>query len=430
MLKSIFTQIWNRKQSNSWIIIELILVFCLTWYITDYFFVLIYNYNLPSTRNVNHTWQINVAEYPAYSPQYKAEEDNPEALEANFNRILQMIKNHPDVESLAILFNTSTPGGGGYWGTGFVIPTDTNKIVSGQRITFDPQQDYFGVFKYTSNNGEKPISTGDFNWNDPNSVVMGQLVANQLFPDQSALGKEVFAKYDKQNFRIVGTVDDIKRFAYQRPQNAFYFPQRLDSTNLRDAEIAIRSRSSVSDVLFKENFRKEMGKSLQIGNFYLKSIISYKQLAAKTDTEFGMDSEVRTRIYMMAFFLVNILLCIIGTFWYRINIRREEIGIRKALGSSSTGIRNILILESLCLLAIATLPAMIVSYQFVHAGLIDTLGANRGNPTVYLTDCTFLRFLITNAITWIIMAAVVIAAVWLPARKAAAMEAADALHYE
>jgi len=102
MLKSIFTQIWNRKQSNSWIIIELILVFCLTWYITDFFFVLIYNYNLPSTRDVNHTWQINVAEYPANSPLYKAEEDNPEAMEANFNRILQMIKNHPDVESLAI----------------------------------------------------------------------------------------------------------------------------------------------------------------------------------------------------------------------------------------------------------------------------------------------------------------------------------------
>jgi len=429
MLKSIFTQIWNRKQSNSWIIIELILVFCLTWYITDFFFVLVYNYNLPNHRDVNHTWQINIAEYPTTAPQYKAEENSGEALEANFNRILQIIKNHPDVENMAVLF-VGSPGGGGYWGQGFNVPNDTTHIIFGQLTTFDPREDFFGVFKYTSDNGKKPVSARDFDWNNPNSVVMGQSAANQLFSGQSALGKEVFQKDNDNTYRISGVVDDVKRFDYERPQNTYYLSQRLDSTNLRNAEIAIRSRASVSDAVFKETFKKEMANSLQIGNFYLNNIISYKQIAANTKTLFGMTNEVRIRIYMMAFFLVNILLCVIGTFWYRVNIRREEIGIRKALGSSSTGIRNILIMEGLCLLAIATLPALIISYQFVHAGLIETLGVNRKNATIYLPDRTFLRFLITNAITWIIMAAVVIAAVWLPARKAAAMEAATALHYE
>jgi len=429
MLKSIFTQIWNRKQSNSWIIIELILVFCLTWYITDFFFVLAYNYNLPNHRDVNHTWQINIAEYPVTALQYKAEEDNPEALEANFNRILQTIRNYPDVENMAVLF-VGSPGSGGYWGQGFQIPNDTTHIIFGQLTTFEPSEDFFSVFKYTSVNGKNPVSARDFDWNNPNSVVIGESVANRLFPGRSALGKEVFQKDDNKTYKIIGVVDDVKRFDYERPQNTYYLPQRLDSTNVRNAEIAIRSRASVSDAIFKETFKKEMSNSLQIGNFYLNSIISYKQIAENTKTIFGISNEVRIRVYMMVFFLANILLCVIGTFWYRVNIRKEEVGIRKALGSSGTGIRNILILEGLCLLALATLPAMIISYQFVHAGLIETLGVNRKDPTVYLPDRTFLRFLITNAITWIIIAAVVIAAVWLPARKAAAMEAAEALHYE
>jgi ABC-type lipoprotein release transport system permease subunit len=436
MLKSIFTQIWNRKQSNSWIIIELILVFCLTWYITDYFFVLAYNYSLPNCRDVNHTWQINIAEYPPYSPQYKAEENNPEALEANYNRILQTIRNHPDVENIAILFSY-TPEGGSYWGAGFKIPDDTANVnvVSGQQITFDPHEDFFGVFRYTSGNGEKPASNQDFDWNNPNSIVIGQSAANQLFPGQSALGKEIISNYDnKENItihKITGVVDDIKRFDYERTQNAYYLPQRLDSTNLHYAEIAIRSRSSISDALFKEAFGKEMANSLRTGNFYLKNIISYKEIAANTKTSFGMTNEIRIRIYLMVFFLVNILLCVTGTFWYHVNIRKEETGLRKALGSSSPGIRNLLLMEGLCLLALATLPAMLIEYQFVHAELIETLGKYSENPAmVYLPDRTFLRFMITNGITWIIMAIVVIAAVWLPARKAAAMEAATALHYE
>ena len=295
-------------------------------------------------------------------------------------------------------------------------------------IIFDPREDLFGVFKYTSDNGKKPVSTHDFDWT--NSIVIGQSAANQLFPNQSAIGKEITLY--SNNYRVIGVVDDTKRFDYERPQNTFYLPKRLDATNFRNFEIAVRSRSSVSDAIFKETFKKEMGNSLQIGNFYLQSITSYKQIIAETKTRLGMTNEIRIRIYMMAFFLVNILLCVIGTFWYRVNIRKDEIGLRKAIGSSSSRIRNLLFMEGLCLLTIAALPAMIIGYQFVHAGLIETLGISWGNsnPAIHLPDRTLLRFLITNAITWIIMATVVIAAIWLPARKAAAMEAAEALHHE
>jgi ABC-type antimicrobial peptide transport system permease subunit len=132
----------------------------------------------------------------------------------------------------------------------------------------------------------------------------------------------------------------------------------------------------------------------------------------------------------MLFFLLNILLCVMGTFWYRIRLRREETGIRKALGASQKSIRNLFLAEGLCLLTIAALPAIFIEFQFVHAGLIDTLGQDSGNIGMYFPDRTGLRFLVTNAITWVVMSAVVITAIWLPARKAAAMAAADALHYE
>ena len=429
MLKSILTQIWNRKQNNSWITIELVLVFCLIWYMTDYFFVLTYNYSIPNYRNIDHTFLIKLGKYDPDNSEYNEKEDEEKAKEANFERVLQTIQSYPGIESLSISFYGSVPEAGSYSGTICANPNDTTAGYADSMDKYiNTNFDFFRVFGYTTNNGKKQVSMHDFDWSQPNGVVISSSIEQQLYGKNSALGKEI--KKGKELYKIVGVVDNTKRFDYQRPQHAIYTALPLSDYDTESTEIAVRSNSTYSDVIFRENLEKELNSKFPIGNFYLKNITSFKYISSQTKTIFGMVYEIQIRIYLMLFFLVNIILCIVGTFWYRVNTRREEIGIRKALGSSSSSIRNNLILEGLCLLTIATLPAMIISYQFVHAGLIETLGATRKNPTIYLPDRTFLRSLITNAITWIIIAAVVIAAVWLPARKAAAMEAAEALHYE
>ena len=119
-----------------------------------------------------------------------------------------------------------------------------------------------------------------------------------------------------------------------------------------------------------------------------------------------------------------------GTFWYRIRMRRDEIGLRMAMGSTRTGIRKLLILEGLCLLAIASLPGMLIEIQLIYAGLIETIGKQNNQLVTYLPDHVVLRFILTNCLTWVLLAIAIVAAIWLPADKAAKMEPADALHYE
>lgn len=50
MWKMTWVQLMNRWRSNVWVCVELLLAFCLTWYMVDYFFVEIYNRSLPSGR--------------------------------------------------------------------------------------------------------------------------------------------------------------------------------------------------------------------------------------------------------------------------------------------------------------------------------------------------------------------------------------------
>jgi len=431
MLKSIFIQLWNRKKSNIWLFFELLFVFCITWYIVDYFFVLNYNRSIPNPIDIEHTWQVNISEYISSSSDYKEENNNPELRETNFLRILQMIENYPEVEALGVSFYSSTPGSGGMNVTTYRHLEDSTKIIGGQEAYFDPRWDFFKVFRYTKDNGTKLVSVKDYDWNS-NSILIGEIGAKALYPDESIVGKKIRHGYNESHEVIVMDVlDDTKRFDYLRPRNVFYNSRRIQESDIASdfgLEVSIRAKSSISDKIFKEKFINEMTAPLQIGNFYLKNITSYKTLDAKIESIFGVTKDIKIRTYLMIFFLLNIVLCLIGTFWYRINTRREEIGLRKALGSSQIGIRNNMLLEGLCLLTIVLLPAMIIEYQFVRAGMIDTLGWS--SDGIYLPDKTILRFLITNGITWLVMAIVTVLAIWIPATKAAKLEAADALRDE
>jgi ABC-type antimicrobial peptide transport system permease subunit len=428
MLKIIFKQIINRKKSNIWIAVELLLIFMIVWYMVDYFFVLGYTCNLTSHRDIRHTWQLSVGEYPESHPKYREEESSKEAKDANFERILKTIHDYPEVEAVTLSFYGSEPETGS--ASIVDLRRDSTTILYGQLIRSDPREDFFKVFAYTTDEGKKPASIHDFNLSNTDAIVISRSIAKALFPEESPLEQKVYQ--GNVEYTVVGVVDDIKRFAFSRPNYTIYMFPRFNSRMFRDTKISIRSKASVPDDSFKERFKKDMRKPLQTGNFYLKNLSTYTKAAEEMERTFGMKKEIIERAYMMIFFLLNILLCVMGTFWYRIYTRREEIGIRKAMGSSKASIRNILLTEGLILLTIAAIPAIIIELNIVYAGLIDTLGQSSyiAVKDVYLPDRTYLRFLITNIITWVVMAIVIMSAIWLPARKAASLAPAEALHYE
>lgn len=430
MIRQIFKQIWNRRQANGSLFVELLLVFCLLWYIVDYFFVLGYNRQLPACRDLNHTWKIEMAQLPNLHPGYQPVESDSAHLMANYERVVSRIRQYPDVEALAILNKMGSPGSGSYGSNAYYNVNDTLHSVDGQIVEFDPSTDFFRVFRYMTPDG-KPVSTADFDWSDPKTVVLGDLARKKLFPEEEAIGKIITPDFPLGTYtRVVkGVVGDIKRFDYMRPQNVYYMAQRVTADRLWDFEIAVRASAAVADARFQSDFKEKMGNELRIGNFYLKELKSYNQISKETEDDFMMDG-YRIRTALLLFFLLNIMLCVMGTFWYRIRVRRDEIGLRMAMGSSRTGIRRLFMMEGLCLLTLVTLPAMLLEGQIVYVELIETLGRSGSLDPAYLPDRTVLRFLLTNMLTWLILAIAILAAIWIPAGKAARMEPAEALHDE
>ena len=137
----------------------------------------------------------------------------------------------------------------------------------------------------------------------------------------------------------------------------------------------------------------------------------------------------------MIFFLLNIALGIIGTFWFRNQTRRGEIGLRMALGSTRTKLQWQFILEALLLLTLAVFPAVIINYAIVEADVIkiDIQGLTNyktveGSP--YIIQNAPLRFLAVHIITYVFLAIIIVFSAWIPANKASKVHPVDALRDE
>lgn len=100
MWKITWIQLMNRWRSNVWVCVELLLAFCLAWYMVDYFLVEIYNRSLPSGRGYANVWQVEMGLLPETSPDYRAAESDSIAMLGNYERIKDRLRDYPGVQAM------------------------------------------------------------------------------------------------------------------------------------------------------------------------------------------------------------------------------------------------------------------------------------------------------------------------------------------
>ena len=74
-----------------------------------------------------------------------------------------------------------------------------------------------------------------------------------------------------------------------------------------------------------------MTKLLRSGILYTE-MKPFDKIRQNYEIAYGVTNKFRVQTFLMFFFLSNMLLGIIGTFWFRCRARQEEIGLRMALG--------------------------------------------------------------------------------------------------
>ena len=423
---------FTRIRKNAWIGIELMLVFALMWFITDYLFMMEFHHNLSAHMNTDRVWKIEIGTISENNPDYDAAADSADRKRADFELIMKAVSHYKDVEQSAVLIPSGTPFAGNFNGTILTNPNDTVNRCYANTLKVYPHTDYFRTFDYTSPDG-KPVSMHDFDFSNPNNVVLSQRTADYLFPEGNAIGKTIRNdswRDDPEIYKVVGVVGNVKRTDYERPESNIYITDDIMFHRFLSNDIAVRLKPGVSEQTFADRFIDEMSKSLRIGNFYLREVKSFETSREELNSVFQYTTMLTLGRLMASFFLINIILCVMGTFWYRVRMRREEIGVRMAMGASKKQIKWMLFKEGLVLLTVAAIPAIFICLQLVIGEVVDYGLPKETMYPEYIIDYPTARFIITNVITWIILALTILVSIWIPAYRAVQLAPADALHDE
>jgi putative ABC transport system permease protein len=156
-------------------------------------------------------------------------------------------------------------------------------------------------------------------------------------------------------------------------------------------------------------------KDLAQGNVYVTNFTSVDDM--RDAAQHNVDVLTRNMVICVQFLLVAVFLGFLGSFWFRTQQRVPEIALRKVNGATQWQIFSRLISEGFLMLLIAAVIFTPIYFSVIFSGIPDV---------IMKFDSQTPNF-IAYFVTLLILALMIVAGIWFPARKAMKVEPANAL---
>jgi predicted permease len=320
---------------------------------------------------------------------------------ALYDRVLERVDGLPEVESSAL--SSLLPYHG--WSRAAVridgyTPQDDEQMMA-EYLVVTPQ--FFGTV------GIPPLSGRLFTERDDDVVVINQTMARTYWPDGNPLGARVtLGPFGMVT--VIGVVNDTRY-------------TRLDAAESPQAYVPYRSGDAMDMMLFI----RSAGDPREL-------IVPIRQIFAATDREIAVADimTIRERLWhttanerfravlLGTFGATALLLAMVGVYGviaYNVGQRTRELGIRKALGADSGLILRRVVGGGLGLVALGSLIGAAGCWYVATLLEAYLFGVEARDPWAF-------------AAATLALAAAALAAAWIPARRAAAVDPLVALRAE
>jgi putative ABC transport system permease protein len=338
-----------------------------------------------------------------------------ERRDAFYRQALAEVRSLPGVRSASMV--NHLPVGGDVWSNpayaeGKPLPRPGEAVEAVYRVC---RPGYFGTMRIRLTAGR------DFTERDderaPPVAIINQKLADRLWPGEDAVGKRISS--DRETWRtVVGIVRDVAQQWSVDAGTEFYIPFRQDRGFFGSPEL---HRANMTLVL------RAAGDPAALSNTVRARVRAINSQAAVSDVR-TMDHviaqalwQARLNVMLLASFAVfAVLLAAVGIYGvmaYSVGRRSHEIGIRMALGAARPAVLWMVLRQALVLIAAGLaigLPAALaltsaLSTMVYHVGTRD--------------PATFIA-------VPLVLAAVALAAAFLPARRASGVDPVTALRAE
>ena len=230
----------------------------------------------------------------------------------------------------------------------------------------------------------------------------------------------------------MGTVGNFKQRSYARPVPMMFEPiLSIDVTDIpTDARILVRLKEGVSMDRFLHDFRPWMVSRLKAGNLYARGVQSYEELIAEGERAIS-DPIYYRNLSLAFFFLINLCLGVLGTFWLQTRTRREEVGIMLSFGATPARIVRQLMGEGMLLTFCASMLGSLLYLGYAwNEGFSNGTSENYLNTVSNWVNDFAWHFGVVSVVILLILWVVVLLGIYLPARHISRVPPTEALRDE
>lgn len=435
MFKLILKTLWARRRRNGWLLAELILVCVLSWVIFDPLVVMTHDENIPLGYDADRLCIISLDMLHPQAPGYDPQGTDSAALMDTYLHLMRRVRQHPDVALSTALLGYGWLNAVSNMSSVGRAEGDTTRAGRHQFmvVEFLPHTQFFETYGFRPGKGMSLAELSDYSYQETD-VVLPENSLELFFHTDDPRGKRLW-EYDEQDttyISVIGSIGTTKYYADRLPTPLAFKPihyVEVDEYIPSDARILVRLKDGVSMDRFLHDFKPWMLQNLRVGNLYARDLQSYGQLIDEYNA--AISKPIYRRNLMMAvFFLLNLCLGVVGTFWLQTRTRREEVGVQLSFGATPGRILRQLLGEGAVLTTLATLVGCFIYLQYaLSEGLSH--GVNWGQHVgQYWTDSFGLHFLIVSLIVYAILLVVVSVGVYIPARRISRIPPTEALRDE
>lgn len=416
MIKHIFTILWNERKQNIALWLELMIVSAFLWYIGDTVYYTVKNYLKPLGFDVEHTYEMRLglltADHKAYIPDLSVDEQI-----VYLATILERVQNNPMIEAASYSFMARPYN---RENSSIVCCRDTLRT-QGSVLFRRSTPDFFKVFKYKAERGstEELVQVSE-----SGELVVSTAVRDDLFPDgEDCIGKKIYLNdEDSVGYRVGAVSQDVRYGDYHKWSDYINYPMTSNSykgfVSVPEwLELCVRVKPE-QDRDFVARFRKEMSQQLRLGNYYLNTIDYMPEV--RDAFQKSSENELKEKLFVILFLLINIFLGVTGVFWFRTQQRKTEIGLRIALGDMPNKVLGKFFIEGVMILLLALVPVMILFVFLFQQEVLES----------YFMDLDVQRYFAGLGITFILLLIMILFGVWFPARRAVNVSPAETLRDE